>query len=99
LARKRATSCTLGETKSSYEDVRALELCNASKPLADYTTELNSDSIVITSNDKPVAALVSFKGMDKEQVTLSTSPEFARIIRGARLEAKKGKPRGLPTPI
>ena len=71
--------------------MKTLELSNASKTLADYTAELDSESIVITSNEKPVAALVSLKGMDRESVALSLSPEFAKIIGRARSEAKTGK--------
>ena len=71
--------------------MKTLELRDASKPLADYTAELDSESIVITSNEKPVAALVSLKGMDRESVALSLSPDFARIIRRARSEAKRGR--------
>ena len=71
--------------------MKTLDLRNASKPLADYTAELDSESIVITSNEKPVAALVSLKGMDRESVALSLSPEFAKIIGRARSEAKRGK--------
>ena len=71
--------------------MKTLDLRNASKPLADYAAELDSESIVITSNEKPVAALVSLKGMDRESVALSLSPEFAKIIGRARSEAKRGK--------
>jgi PHD/YefM family antitoxin component YafN of YafNO toxin-antitoxin module len=71
--------------------MKTVELRNASKPLAHYTAELDSESIVITSNEKPVAALVSLKGMDRESVALSLSPDFAKIIRRARSEAKRGK--------
>ena len=84
--------------------MKTLELRDASKPLADYTAELDSESLVITSNEKPVAALVSLKGMDRESVALSLSPDFARIIRSARSEAKRGRvfsleqvKRGLPS--
>ncbi len=71
--------------------MKTVELRNASKSLADYTADLDSESLVITSNKKPVAALVSVKGMDRESLALSLSPDFARIIRRARSEAKKGK--------
>ena len=71
--------------------MKTLELRNASKPLADYAAELDADSIMITSDKKPVAALVSLKGMDRESVALSLSPEFAKIIGRARSEAKAGK--------
>src|SRR5207249_9719110 len=58
--------------------------------LADYTAELDSESIVITSNEKPVAALISLRGMGRESVALSLSPDFAKIIRVARSEARRG---------
>ena len=51
--------------------MKTLELRKASKSLADYTAELDSESLVITSNKKPVAALVSLKGMDRESLALS----------------------------
>ena len=46
--------------------MKTLELRKASKPLADYAAELDSESIMITSHKKPVAALVPLKGMDRE---------------------------------
>ena len=71
--------------------MKTLDLRQASKPLAEYTAELDSEPILITSNEQPVAALVSLKGMDKESIALSLSPEFAKIIRRARTEARRGE--------
>jgi PHD/YefM family antitoxin component YafN of YafNO toxin-antitoxin module len=71
--------------------MKVLELEKASKPLADYASDLGSDSLVITSNNKPVAALISIKDADRESLALGLSPEFGKIIRRARAEAKKGK--------
>ena len=70
--------------------MKTLDVRNASKSLADYTAELDSESIVITSNEKPVAALISLRGLDRESVALSLSPDFAKIIRVARSEARRG---------
>jgi PHD/YefM family antitoxin component YafN of YafNO toxin-antitoxin module len=71
--------------------MKVLELEKASKPLADYASDLGSDSLVITSNHKPVAALISIKDADRESLALGLSAEFGKIIRQARAEAKKGK--------
>src|SRR5437879_8299318 len=71
--------------------MKTLDVRNASKPLADYTAELDSESIVITSNEKPVAALISLRGMDRESVALSLSPDFAKIIRVARFRSEERK--------
>ncbi len=71
--------------------MRTLEISKASQPLADYAARLGSESLVITSNRKPVAALVSLKDMDRESLALSLSPEFARIMRDAQAGAARGE--------
>src|SRR6266498_1077023 len=70
--------------------MKTLELEKASKPLADYASDLGVDSLVITSNKKPVAALIPIEDADRESLALSLSPQFRKIIRRARSEAKKG---------
>ena len=70
--------------------MKTLELRKASKALADYAANLGSESIVVTSNRKPVAALVSLKDVDRESLSLSLDPAFLRIIRRARAEVRRG---------
>ena len=71
--------------------MKTLELKKASKALADYATHLGSESIVITSNKKPVAALVSLHGLERESLPLSLNPAFMKIIRRARAEVRRGE--------
>jgi PHD/YefM family antitoxin component YafN of YafNO toxin-antitoxin module len=71
--------------------MKTLELKKASKALADYATHLGSESIVITSNKKPVAVLVSLQGSEPESLPLSLNPAFMKIIRRARAEVKRGE--------
>ena len=71
--------------------MKTLELEKASKALADYAASLGSESIVITSNRKPVAALVPLQGAEGESLSLSLNPAFMRIIRRARAEVRRGK--------
>ena len=71
--------------------MKTLELKKASKTLADYATHLGSESIVITSNKKPLAALVSLKGVERESLSLSLNPAFMKIIRRARAEVRRGE--------
>ena len=70
--------------------MKTLELSKASKTLADYAANLGAESIVVTSNKKAVAALVSLKNVDRESLSLSLDPAFLRIIRRARAEVKRG---------
>lgn len=71
--------------------MRTIDISEASRPLSDYATELDDEVIVLTSDEKPVAALVSLKKLDRESLALSTSPEFMAIIDNARDEFKSGK--------
>lgn len=71
--------------------MKTLELKDASKPLSDYAARLDAEGIVLTSKKKPVAALVSLKGADKEILALSMSAAFGKLIRQARSEVKRGK--------
>ena len=71
--------------------MKTLELKKASKALADYATNLGSESIVITSNKKPVAVLVSLHGVEREALALSLNPAFMKIIRRARAEVRRGE--------
>jgi PHD/YefM family antitoxin component YafN of YafNO toxin-antitoxin module len=71
--------------------MKTLELREASKTLADYAANLGAESIVVTSNKKPVAALVSLRDVDRESLSLSFNPAFLRIIRRARAEVKRGE--------
>lgn len=70
--------------------MKTLELRKASKTLADYAANLGAESIIVTSNRKPIAALVSLKDMDRESLSLSLDPAFLRIIRRARAEVRRG---------
>ena len=71
--------------------MKTLELRKASKTLADYAGNLGSESIVVTSNKRPVAALVPLKDVDRESLSLSLDPAFLRIIRRARAEVGRGE--------
>ena len=65
--------------------MKTIEISTASRPLAAYARELD-DFLVLTSNNKPVAAIVSLKNIDPESLALSTNAEFLELIEQARLE-------------
>lgn len=71
--------------------MKEIEISEALNPLSDYANELGKDVIVLTSNKKPIAALVSLENVDQESLALSTNPEFIKIIETAREEFKAGK--------
>lgn len=71
--------------------MKTIELSTASRPLCEYTNELEHGSIVLLSHNTPVAVMVSVTDVDLESLALSMSPEFYNIIRHARQEVATGK--------
>jgi PHD/YefM family antitoxin component YafN of YafNO toxin-antitoxin module len=71
--------------------MKTIEVSTASKTLAEYTSELDDDFVVLTSNNKPIAALVSLKSIDPEALALSTNSQFLKIIEQARQEVAAGQ--------
>jgi len=71
--------------------MKKIEISRASRPLADYAEELGDEIVILTSDDKPVAAIVSLKDVDRESWALSTSDVFLKLIEQARAEIAMGK--------
>lgn len=71
--------------------MKKIEILTASRPLSEYADELEDEILVLTSNDKPVAAIISLRDVDSESWALSTSGVFQEIIEKARTEIETGK--------
>ncbi len=71
--------------------MKTVEISTASRSLAEYANELGDDFVLLTSNSKPVAAIVSLKNIDPESLALSTNAEFLEIIEQARRECASGQ--------
>ena len=69
--------------------MKTVKLSHASRPLAEYAT---SDQIVlVTERNRPVAAIVPLRGVDRESIALSAHPGFLRIIARSRAEFRRGQ--------
>jgi prevent-host-death family protein len=63
---------------------RTIELTDATQSLADYAQQVDGGSIVVTSNGKPIAAVVALPNTDAETIALSQSPQFLAIMERSR---------------
>jgi PHD/YefM family antitoxin component YafN of YafNO toxin-antitoxin module len=70
--------------------MKTIEITTASQSLAECTKDIDQDFVVLTSNHKPVAAIVSLKDIDPESHALSTNPQFMKIVEQARREFAAG---------
>jgi antitoxin (DNA-binding transcriptional repressor) of toxin-antitoxin stability system len=68
--------------------MKVVETTNATVSLAEYTAEIESGPVIITSKGKPAAALVPIENAGLESVSLSTNREFLDLIERSRGRAK-----------
>jgi antitoxin (DNA-binding transcriptional repressor) of toxin-antitoxin stability system len=71
--------------------VKTIKLSQALRPLAEYAAELGDEIVVLTDRDKPVAAIVPLRRVDRESLALSTHPEFLAIIERSRADVRAGR--------
>jgi antitoxin (DNA-binding transcriptional repressor) of toxin-antitoxin stability system len=70
--------------------MKTIKLGNASRSLAAYAKELDDQIVVVTDRNKPVAAVVPLKNVDRESLALSSHPEFMEIIEKSRRQFAAG---------
>lgn len=71
--------------------MKTINLSTASRTLAEYAADLTDEIVVLTDRNKPVAAIVPLKGVDRESIVLSGHPEFLKVIRHSRTEFRRGR--------
>jgi hypothetical protein len=68
--------------------MKTLDIDKATLSLANYAMKTINDSILITKNGKPLAALVGIHNADMETITLSNHPDFLGLIAKSRTHHK-----------
>ena len=68
--------------------MKIIERSEASQSLAEYSSTVDREPVVVTVNGKPVAALVAIENADLETVSLSTNPKFITLIERSRTRQK-----------
>jgi len=63
--------------------------------LAEYAAQIDSGPVIVTSEGRPVAALVSIENTDLETVSLSTNRDFLDLIERSR--ARVATEGGIPS--
>lgn len=75
--------------------MRTIKLSEASRPLAEYATELDDDIVLVTQRNRPIAAVVSLRNADREVLSLNRSPTFLKVIQRSRRDFAAGRSRSL----
>lgn len=70
--------------------MKTIDIDRAVKPLSAYAHGLGKGTLVVVEHKKPILALVSLDGVDKEELALSCSPRFMEIINRSRRQCNRG---------
>ena len=65
-----------------------IDLMDATDSLAAYARDSRHGAVILTDDGKPVAAVISLEGVDRETVSLSQNPKFLAILDRARARRK-----------
>jgi prevent-host-death family protein len=65
--------------------MKIVEKADATATLAEYIAEIANGAIIVTSEGRPVAALVPIENAGLETVSLSTNCEFLQLIERSRV--------------
>jgi prevent-host-death family protein len=68
--------------------MRIVEKTEATASLAEYTTGVKKEPVIITRKGKPIAALVSIGNADLETISLSTNQKFLELIERSRVRQR-----------
>jgi prevent-host-death family protein len=63
---------------------RTIELTDATQSLAEYVQQVDGGPIIVTSNGRPIAAVVAVPNADAETITLSQHAQFLALIERSR---------------
>lgn len=68
--------------------MKIVEIAEANATLAEYTSDLSEEPVIITSNGQPIAALVTLENVDLETISLSCNPKFIELIERSRVQRR-----------
>lgn len=68
--------------------MKALEITQATAPLAEYARDVSKEPVIVTEGGKPIAALVPIENADWETAELSTHSQFLALIERSRARQK-----------
>ena len=77
--------------------MKAMKLPKELQSFLEVAETAEEETLVFTKKNRPVAALVSLRKVDRESLALSTNPQFLKIIDTARKEVRAGKTTPLET--
>ena len=71
--------------RGGHRTVKIVEMADATAALAEYAQKVATEPVIVTTNGKPIAALVPIENADFETASLSMNPKFLALIQRSRV--------------
>ncbi|MBW3542812.1 MAG: hypothetical protein KY476_21325 [Planctomycetes bacterium] len=71
--------------------MKSLELAEANEPLRTYAKQLTAEGLLLTEDQRPVAALLPIDAADLESIRLGSNPRLQDLLERARVEYRAGR--------
>jgi prevent-host-death family protein len=68
--------------------MKVVEKADATATLAEYADGIESGPVIVTSQGRPVAALVPIENADLETISLGTNRQFIELIERSRARVR-----------
>jgi prevent-host-death family protein len=68
--------------------MKVIDKSDATATLAEYASQIENGPVIVTSEGRPVAALVPLDNTDLESISLGTNPKFLDLIERSRARVK-----------
>jgi prevent-host-death family protein len=68
--------------------MKVIDKSDATATLAEYASQIENGPVIVTSDGRPVAALVPLENTDLESISLGTNPKFLDLIERSRARVK-----------
>ncbi|MBI4556764.1 MAG: type II toxin-antitoxin system Phd/YefM family antitoxin [Candidatus Hydrogenedentes bacterium] len=69
--------------------MKTVKISQANAPLAAYVRDITKEPVIVTRSGKAIAALVSIKNADLENINLSHNAQFLSLIERSRSRQKR----------
>jgi antitoxin (DNA-binding transcriptional repressor) of toxin-antitoxin stability system len=74
----------------TFKFLKAIDVRDAAEGLNVHVSRLKGQPLVVTDGGTPVAVLIPVEGMDLEDLSLGTDPDFLDLLEQSRRRAREG---------
>jgi antitoxin (DNA-binding transcriptional repressor) of toxin-antitoxin stability system len=76
------------DRRRTFKFLKAVDVRDAVDSLGDYVSQLEGQPLVVMDGDMPLAAIVPVHGLDLEDLSIGSDPDFRDFMEESRRRAR-----------